>query len=487
MKQILSSKNRRQLEFLELLFENDWITLTKASELLKVPTKTLKVDIHDLEILFDQMTIESSKKHGVSLTIDPSFCRATIYQTFLKNSLEFQIIENVFIQSVANINELAETLYISVSTTKRMILRINKILQLEGFSIHFKKLKLVGDPLSICNFMQRYYTEKYAVAETLMSPMQITVLDKALLSTLEEHFPKTISYKNYSFLNRLRIAAYTIIQFLKTDTGELLTAIPTEKEFSIIDNQQICSEFYRQFKLKLTPFAISNMLYSFFNSNYAYSTDVLLARVKGDSSSQRKYKKITSLIHDLEKRISYPCTNFDDVLLQLYNLDNQLYGRTFILHDTNKEFYLSLLNVYGSFVSDMIHALQGIFYQTPHKEYIVYEAFFVLFTKWENFLEGLECSVPSMKAGLLLDTGKEFIDILARKIEYYFNNRFICTPINISSLEKLETISQDFDCIITNIPTISLTNVPVAVTPIVFDTKNFDKLMILYENHFNKR
>ncbi|MBP2098965.1 helix-turn-helix domain-containing protein [Enterococcus rivorum] len=484
MKQILSSKNRRQLEFIELLFENDWITLTKASELLGVPTKTLKVDIHDLETLFDQVTIETSKKHGVSLMIEPSFCKASIYQSFLKNSLEFQLIENIFVQNTLSINELADDLYISVSTTKRMISRINKVLQLEGFSIHPKEMKLMGDPLSICNFMKRYYTEKYATAETLMSANQIELLDTVLLSTLEEHFPNAIAYQNYSFLNRLRISAYTIIQFLKTDAGDLLNVAPPEKEFSIVTNKQVTSEFYRQFLLQLTPFTLSNILYSFFNSNYVYSIEELLTKVKTDSPTQRKYNKITSLIQDLEKKIDCPCTNFDDLLLQLYNLDNQLCGRTFILYNTNKEFYISLLNVYGSFVSDMIHSLQGIFYQTPHKEYIVYEAFFVLFTKWENFLESLECSVPSIKAGLLLDTGKEFTEILAKKMEYYFNNRFVCTPINLSCLDELEKIASSFDCIITNIPTISLTNVPVIVTPVVFNTKNFDKLMVFYENYF---
>lgn len=485
MKQILSSKSRRQLELLELLLENDAITLTKASEILGIPTKTLKVDLNDLELLFDQMTIETSKKNGISLSTEPSFCKATIYQTFLKNSLEFQIIERLFSQNTT-INELAETLYISISTTKRMISRINKVLQLEGFSIQLKDLKIMGDPLSICNFMQRYYTEKYATAESLMTPIQMAVLDQVLLPTLEEAFPKVICYQNYSFLNRLRISAYTITQFLKTDTGELLQEIPTKNRFSITDNEQTCNEFYRQFQLKLTPFVVSNLLYTFFNADYVYSKADLLAKVETDTNAERKYQKISWLIHNLEKKITCPCANFDAVLLQLFNLDNQLYGRTYILHDTNKDFYASLLNVYGSFVADMILELQGIFYQAPLKEYIIYEAFFVLFTKWEDFLEGLECSVPSMRAGLLLDTGKEFIEILAKKMEYYFNNRFICTPINLSSLEDLETIAQSYDCIVTNIPTISLTSIPVVVTPIVFDTKNFDKLMILYENHFNK-
>lgn len=484
MKQILSSRSQRQLELLELLFENDSITLTKTSEFLGVPTKTLKVDIHELEITFNQMVIETSKKNGVSLTIDPSFCKATIYQTFLKNSLEFQIIEKIFTQSATNIYELADELYVSVSTIKRTFSRINKVLQLDGFSINLKKMKLIGDPLSICNFIQRYYTEKYAAAEALMSPTQIELLDTILLKTLEEHFPKTISYQNYSFLNRLRISSYAIIQFLRTGAGELLHTVPDEKTFSIVQNKQISSEFYRQFLLELTPLTLVNMLYPFFNSNYTYSTEELLAKVEQDLPTRRKYKKIASLIQNLEKRINCPCTNAEDLMLQLCNLDNKHYGRTFIFHDTNKEFYLSLLNIYGPFVSDMIDELRGIFYQTPHKEYIVYEAFFILFTKWENFLEGLESSVPSMKAGLLLDTGKEFTEILAKKMEYYFNKRFVCTPINLSCLDELEKIAQSFDCIITNIPTISLTNVPVIVTPVVFDTKNFDKLMIAYENHF---
>ncbi|MBP2098962.1 helix-turn-helix domain-containing protein [Enterococcus rivorum] len=61
MRQILSSKTRRQLELVELLFDNEWITFVKASEQLKVPTKTLKTDINELDMLFNKIRIKISK------------------------------------------------------------------------------------------------------------------------------------------------------------------------------------------------------------------------------------------------------------------------------------------------------------------------------------------------------------------------------------------------------------------------------------------
>lgn len=484
MKQILSSKTRRQLELVELLFENDWITFVKASELLAIPTKTLKTDLNEVELLIDHITIETSKKYGIRLNVDPVLSIANIYQIFLRNSVEFQIIETIFSNHFNSMVELAEELFISISTLKRIVSRVNKTLQLEGFNINLKKMALSGDPLSICNFMQRYYKEKYALAENLLSTSQLAVLDNVLLCTLREHFSDTVSFTNFSFFNKLRICTYTVILFLKNNAVDFLNNTSGDS-FIVLTDTNICNEFYRQFALQLTPFTLKNMLYQFFDPQYIRTMDCLFSEAKKHPHIQRTYKKISLLIQDLEKKMNCPCTKFNDILLHLYNLDNQLHGRTYIFHDTNKEFYLSLVHNYGHFVSEMIQSLHAVFYRTVHKEFIVFEAFFILFTEWPDFLESLERSVPSLKAGLLFDADKDFVEILARKTDYYLNNRFICTPLQISSLAELEKVSQSFDCIITNLPEISLSKIPVIVTPIVFDVKSFDKLMLFYENYFN--
>lgn len=145
MKEILSSRSKRQLELMELLADNDWVTFTTASKSLSVPVKTLKSDIIELGALLAPATIESSKKYGIRLASNFGFCKTSIYQKFIKNSVEFQLIEKIFLHNFVTVIELANDLYTSVSTIKRIVIRVNQLLQIEGFTINLKKMQLIGD------------------------------------------------------------------------------------------------------------------------------------------------------------------------------------------------------------------------------------------------------------------------------------------------------------------------------------------------------
>ncbi|MEI5993761.1 helix-turn-helix domain-containing protein [Candidatus Enterococcus mansonii] len=487
MKEILSSRSRRQLELMELLADHDWVTFALASESLNVPVKTLKSDIIELEALLAPATIEASKKYGIRLATNFGFCKTSIYQKFLKNSVEFQLIEKIFLHNFSTIIDLADDLYTSVSTIKRIVLRVNQLLQVEGFTINLKKMQLVGDPHSICNFMQHYFYEKYGVAESLLTPAQLISLDQVGLQIVKQAEPNKPSYTlDFSLLNRLRFYTYTVINLLKHNSENQLYDIP-EKEFSILNDPYACDEFYCQFKLPLSPANINTFFYLFFSDQYVDSIDTLHKMTKVDRQAHLKYQKIETLLLEIEKKMGCKCNHFDDIFMSLYNLDCQIHGRTFILHDKNKEFLSGIKNLYGHFPMELIHSLQAIFYSNPYKEYLVYEAISILFTRWPNLLDRLEYSTPTMNACLLFNSGLEYMDMLSERITYYLRGRFSCTPLHVTSLEKLEKEAAEYDCIITNIPEIYINNIPIIVIPLIPDAKSFDKLMLVYEDHFGKK
>lgn len=249
MKEVLSSRSKRQLELMELLADNDWVPFITASESLSVPVKTLKSDIIELEALLAPATIESSKKYGIRLATNFGFCKTSIYQKFIKNSVEFQLIEKIFLHNFSTIIDLADDLYTSVSTIKRIVLRVNQILQMEGFTINLKKMQLIGDPRSICNFMQHYFYEKYGVSESLLTPSQLIILDQIGLQIVKQAVPNAPSYNlDFSLLNRMRFYIYTAINLLKHNSENQLHDLP-EKEFTLLNDTYACDEFYSQFHL----------------------------------------------------------------------------------------------------------------------------------------------------------------------------------------------------------------------------------------------
>lgn len=485
MKEILSSRSKRQLELVELLADNDWVSFNAASESLNVPVKTLKSDIIELESLLVPATIESSKKYGIRFATNFGFCKTSIYQKFIKNSVEFQLIEKIFLHNFSTIIDLADDLYTSVSTIKRIVLRVNQLLQIEGFTINLKKMQLVGDPHSICNFMQHYFYEKYGVAESLLTPAQLTILDQVGLQIIKQAIPNKSHELDFSLLNQLRFYTYTVINLLKHNSENQLHNLP-EKEFPILNDTYACDEFYSQFHLPLSQANLNNFFYLIFSDQYVDSLCTLRELIKVDRNALLKYQKIENLLQEIEKKMDCNCDNFDDILMRLYNLDCLNHGRTYILHNKNKEFFTSIKNLYGHFPMELIHSLQAIFYSNPYKDYMVYEAISILFTNWPNLLDRLEYSTLTLNACLLFNSGFDYMNMLSERINYYLRGRFSCTPLQVTSLAELEKVASAYDCIITNIPEIYVNTIPVIVIPLIPDAKSFDKLMLVYEDYIEK-
>lgn len=484
MKEILSTKSKRQLELMELLIDNEWVSFNIASIQLSAPVKTIKSDSMELNTIFAPTSIETSKKYGIRLTVDPTFSKATIYQKFLVNSIEFQLIEKIFLHNFSTINDLADDLYTSISTIKRLVSRINQTLQLSGFVINLKKMQLVGDAHSICNFMEYYFCEKYSVSERLLTPIQLNVLDKIIMHISNQVSTyQSINDIGFSSLNQIRFSVFTAINLLNNNDENVISI---DKNYTVPfgDKSTIYFEFYRQFSFALSSSNIDKLFSLYYNENFVASYDTLKKLITKNRHHYLKYEKIIILIQNLEKRIDSQCSSFEKVVLDLYNIEFQVTGRTHILYDRNKEFYNNLKITYGNFPVEITDFLKAIFYNSPNKDCLIYEAIFILFSKYPEFLLCLEQATPTMKACLLLNTGSSYMTMISKQIAYYLKGRFSCTPLNITSLDELEKSINTYDCVITNIPDIQLPNHPIVVIPLVPDAKSFDKLMFVYEKHF---
>ncbi|MBO0475256.1 hypothetical protein IGL98_003233 [Enterococcus sp. DIV0840] len=489
MKKILCSRTKRKLELVELLLDNDWVSFAKATEFLNISVKTLKSDIIELETIISPVTVESSKIYGIRIAPDISICKSTIYKYFIENSVEFQLIETIFNNTFSTLPDLANYIYISTSTVKRIAYRVNKYLQTEGFIIDLKKIQLVGDPYSICNFMQLYFQERYGISESLLSSNQLAILDLVNQQIISQFMPKE-EFQDIDFflLNRLRIYTYTIINLLKYNSENQLNGLP-KREFDIINDSHARDEFYSQFTLSLSSKNLNIFFYLIFSEQSVNSIETIRKLTRLDRNALLKYQKIEILIQKIEKQMDCHCSDndFDNIFIRLYNLDYQIHGRTFILYNKEKEFFKNIEKLYGTLQIDLIHSLQAIFYANPYKEYIVYEALSILFMHWPQILDCLEYSTPKLKACLLFNSSFDYMNMLSERIDYYLRGRFSCTPIKVRTLEELEREASAYDCIITNIPQISIDTVPIIVIPLIPDAKSFDKLLIFYEDFFNNR
>lgn len=160
MLKILSKKLKRQLKLLEYLFEGNTYRFNDLENLLGCSAKTLRNDLLDLNSYASDITIQMTREEGVKATILPHVTEDYIYQVIKQESIEYRYLEAILLHKFKNYLELADYLFISESTLRRIVDKINPMLQ--SFDLKVQALiKLVGNDQIITEMTVQFLMEKY--------------------------------------------------------------------------------------------------------------------------------------------------------------------------------------------------------------------------------------------------------------------------------------------------------------------------------------
>ncbi len=163
MEELLESNLLRHFRIVRFLLGREWVTIGELAHTLRIPSRTIRQSIGEINQYINPAKIESSQKFGIRLTYDAQLNSFYIYASIYKQSAHFLIIENICIHRYATLAVLAEKLFISQSTLKRKIAVINQTLEKYGFWIDTKSVDMVGDERKIRFFYYCYLLEKYDV------------------------------------------------------------------------------------------------------------------------------------------------------------------------------------------------------------------------------------------------------------------------------------------------------------------------------------
>ena len=110
MRLLLSKKQRRQLQLLEILIkEKRWFHLKELAKRLDCTERSLKEDLSNLRSTFDDFLIESST-NGIKISYEDSVGLEVIYHHFFKESQAFALIEYLSSTRMFLMNIFAESL-----------------------------------------------------------------------------------------------------------------------------------------------------------------------------------------------------------------------------------------------------------------------------------------------------------------------------------------------------------------------------------------
>lgn len=178
---ILSNKLKRQLHLLELLFEEETYRFQDIEKKLSCSAKTLRNDLTDINSYAKEIHIKMDRDVGVTVTIAPHVTEDYIYQTILKESIEFRFLEAILLTRYRSYLELCEELFISESTLRRIVKKINQVLKTHKLTIR-GLIKIVGKKEAITQLMACLFQEKYTCLEEVFSP---TICQKSRLFLIE--------------------------------------------------------------------------------------------------------------------------------------------------------------------------------------------------------------------------------------------------------------------------------------------------------------
>ena len=450
----LNNETNRKLKFIEILHRQDeWVTLSVITKELDCSDKVLRNDIKQINLDFAPFMIISSPK-GVVLEYPPTINIEFIYSEILKNSIEYQIIENVFFKPKISITELSEIIYSSETGIRRKIKELSSKTEQSGFRIEITggQCNIVGEEVQIRNFLSHYFFEKMYYDE---APFDST--EYQVVGTLIDYVEKG-TYGNYGMDIRREVINYLLISLKRVSAGSFLL---TEKRKSkvhrsisfkeIIANTFFQREFFHVFKMKLNQSLLEELTCVFVTYEFSlpkrglkFNEDIFFPTIKTNIGEQ---------IIRMSKDLEIPIYNIDGILNRVF-VDLAIYvGPLFVLHDRNKLFVSRLERSYPNFIQHLKQVIASFSkkHDIEFEESLLNQIIFSIMVEWHGILTYLENYRAKVKIALLVDSSPSHANYLAELIEHQVGGKLNVTHVFNQKTKKQQQEIANCQLLITTI------------------------------------
>lgn len=455
LKSILSLTDQLLIKLIENIEIHDQISFKNLQRILSIDSKTLRQLINKGNQLFYPIQINRNTENKLVLSIPNNHTVKFCYSMILKNSLVFNILESIFFNENYSILTLSQKLFISESTLRRAIHKINSVLVAQDFEIQTSPLKIRGNETRICNFIIYYYAERYSdyhqYFEEKFNPSKIAFVDHLV----KLHFKMTHTKINYPDSEKAKLwllVAFERIKLRKETTSK--RRHNTEKTYNSFLNN-FYMELKRNFNIEVRGnlyFLFVRQVYkkTFLNSkrkhllNYDYSDRTLCLE----------------LLSNIQNDLSITAPNNKEQLLEvlLASLDLQ-YGPTFVLFD-KYELFIKQFNIeYPEVTTTILNKIEQIFKPIIHEQYQIYNIAYIIITHWENLILSINPKKFRIKLALVFNSDIEHMNFLKILIEEEFPRRFDIQIITeFSNLNELDFSRLPYSLFITNIENLTIKN-----------------------------
>lgn len=458
MRNLLKASDLRRLELIELLLEKDsWVSISTLAEHLNCTTRNIKEDIAFLRRTKPELGIESSQQ-GFRIMMDQTTGIQKYYREILKETLIFQILEEIFFDETLSVDDLVRVLHVSTSTIYRTIDILNEYFSEFNCQIETNPCRFVGDEEHIRRYYRTYFKECYTLFE-----WPFRDLDEGLVNARFDRVLASVSRSEDVDDDVIDFAFYEAIKLMtavnsirynhghKVDTSDNETFL-FKMIFNVVKLYAMSKNSSKINLNDLTTEYIYQVFYPYLEKDAAFGIKSLKRLRKKNASVNEAVTYLEGALESFADLLSFEIDT-RELMVALYGtvyIEEYDANGMHILYDRNKMFnqmvQLQFPKTYQAFyeMCGEFRRLLGRPEDENNLNYLVY----TLFTNWEDLLTNLYSKYQRPRVLVLSDghfthanTMKQFLDFELNKkitIDVYRNH--------ILSIEILKNL--DYDLII---------------------------------------
>lgn len=486
MEQLITTEMTRRILLLNLLYgAEDWLTTEKLAARLHCSTKTVIADCRYIEERWpNQLTIETSKKSGIKLTISTYHSIHDIYVDIIKNSDSFTLMEAIFFHPRESSEEMANRIFLSSSSLYRLSRKLNKALKERQLSIQSNPFIFSGtSERQIRCFFTSYFIEVYGVHKWPFDLDKVEVIDLA----------KKINTDFQLYLSDFRIIqmAFSIaVTITRIGQGFTLES-EMNKEEKIAEKLAQCQ--VENYHAELTSLAahLNTSSQPNWQQDFCYSVFWWIFGKDSPDADKKTQVLAEQLIHEVNKELN---TSIDElsrkkiiqIIQNLYYYHqiypykkHIIYSRFFYSGKSIKQNFI-LFSTRISKVLTEFEASEGIPWKTFYLNEVLHD--FMLY--WEDLPTQLFNNRSKVSIAVLSDLGKEHAEVMGTILKMTFLNNISVTTQNTSLFDPpKKTTASMRDLYVSNHHIEHVSQEKVVVVEDILSSKNIVDLRKIIEQN----
>ncbi|MBO0437442.1 helix-turn-helix domain-containing protein [Vagococcus fluvialis] len=474
---LLSKQDKRYLLILESLFIKESTTIKDLMTVTNSSRKTIREDLQVINEFIDPMIIKTSHE-GCYLDYPLNIGIDFIYSCILQNSIEYSFLEMIFFEKRGSIEAYAEDLYLSPSTIRRMITRINKQTKKYGFKISTAKLQLVGNEAHIYNTMIHYFKEKYIHQNYPFSKIQKKALNILINYALKKHS----EFNTMSDIELLELIA--LVSLVRIQNNHQITiSIDTEIDdflAEILEDKMLKTLFKSVFRIELSKKNIIHLFYPFIKGEFAFTYEDVLKVTKKNDRIKQHINDTNQYIDNIADILSIPISNKEQIIIEVFNLIILNAGKDYLLFN-KKMFFLANFSKESPYITNVLYKEieKNFIYLDDITDNDKDQFIYNLVIHWKELSDKVYSFNPIYRVGIYMNWDIEHNSFINGVLSQQFLGRLTFEPILANNYEEAKVIFQNYDFILTNISNLEAANITFIVCneyPSVDDLYNISKM-----------